>query len=104
MSLRNTSKVISIRLPTIYFNRLSFLAYHTGALPSEVAREAIMTYLDLGCPVCGGPIADPEDIGESNQAWCVNPDYTLSEGGETLVPFADFAKSVTKHDLPGFYR
>ena len=103
MSLPKTSKVLTIRLPTIYFYRLSYLSHHLGRLPSEVAREALIVYLNLGCPVCGGPITDLEDIGGSDLATCINPDCDLrSEGKETQVPIADYSDTVVKHDLPGF--
>ena len=55
MSTNNVTKVVSVRIPAIYFGRLGFLAYQTGKLPSEVAREIIVRYLDLGCALCGGP-------------------------------------------------
>lgn len=55
MSTNNVTKVVSVRIPAIYFGRLGFLAYQTGKLPSEVAREIIVRYLDSGCALCGGP-------------------------------------------------
>ena len=102
MSMGNTSKVISIQIPAIYFHRLGYLAYRIGALPSEVARQAVLTYLNLGCAVCGGPIADA-DIGGSDLGVCVNPYCPFHcEGRENLVPIEDFSDVVAKDDLPGF--
>ena len=103
MSAQNITKVISIRVPAIYFRRLGFLAYHQGKLPSEAAREIIIAYLNLGCLQCGGPICQWEGFDVDPIAICVNPGCDgRIEGRENLMPIEDFADGSVRNDLPGF--
>ena len=99
MSAQELSKVISIRVPAIYFRRLGFLAYHQGKLPSEAAREILKGYLDMGCLNCGGPVIDIDD--EMPMAQCVNPECEpLSHDALTLA--CDYSDDAQKSRLPGF--
>ena len=100
MSEREVTKVISIRIPAIFFKRLGYLAYHTGRLPSETARQIIIDYLTLGCALCGGPIYDWEDFdGMLRLGTCANPDC---DGRALPMPIENFADYPAKNQLPGF--
>ena len=106
MSAREPTKVISIRVPAIYFRRLGFLAYHWGKLPSEVAREIMIAYLNLGCVMCGGPIKEWWEIDlPALTATCVNPDCDPDSEGNNIpnfVPVEDFSERTPKSRWPGF--
>ena len=99
MSELEITKVISVRMPAIYFRRLGFLAYHQGKLPSEMAREILKGYLDMGCVICGGPVIDIDD--EMPLAQCVNPECgPLAHDASTMTcNYSDYAQ---KSQLPGF--
>ncbi len=102
MSETNPTKVISIRVPAIYFRRLGFLAIESGRLPSEVAREIIVTYLDLGCIGCGGPITDLEIEIPDAMGLCVNPHCIDFDGINSMTLVGDFSSEKNKRRLPGF--
>ena len=106
MSAREPTKVISIRVPAIFFRRLSYLAYHEGKLPSEVAREIMIAYLNLGCVMCGGPIKEWWEIDlPALTATCVNPDCAPDSEGNNIpnyVPVGDFSDPTRRIGSPGF--
>ena len=104
MSKQELTKVISIRVPAIYFRRVGFIAYHTGKLPSQVARDILMEYLDWGCAVCGGPIKALEMV-SSCIATCMNPDcFGRPDGGDLEYTncIDDYSSYPRKTQLPGF--
>ena len=101
MSEIKPTKVISIRIPAIYFRRLGYIAIESGKLPSEVAREIITTYLDLGCIDCGGPISDLQVL-DGVMALCVNPHCEKIGGANVPTLAVDFSYETNKRRLPGF--
>ena len=103
MSAKDLTKVMSVRIPAIYFQRLGFLAYQTGKLPSEVAREMIVSYLNLGCMACGGPVTELEEAFGTFLGTCTNPDCVTAEPGlERVTGVSDFSDVQDKASLPGF--
>ena len=76
MSALEITKVISVRMPGIYFRRLGFLAYHQGKLPSEAARGILKWYLDMGCLTCGGPVTDIDDEAPRESVSIQNADHS----------------------------
>ena len=97
MSKLEPTKVISIRLPAIYFHRLGYLAYHQGKLPSDQAREILKEYLDLGCIMCGGPVIKIDY--EEPMAFCVNSDCGPLD---SPILASNYKDDMNKSRLPGF--
>ena len=100
MSVQELSKVISIRVPAIYFRRLGFLAYHSGELPSETARGILMNYLNAGCLLCGGPLHEIEFA--QGLGICVNPPCAEEAPFDNVMPLEDYTQYAGKSKLPGF--
>ena len=97
-----TTKTISLRIPMLYFRRFGYLAYHTGRLPSEVAREILINYLDLGCAACGGPVHQWEVDMMGVIGLCANPACAEGFPGQNMTWVDDFSSLPEKLTLPGF--
>ena len=89
-------------MPAIYFRRLGFLAYLQGKLPSEVAREILKEYLDIGCMNCGGPVFDIDMDHDMLTATCLTPNCEPVDNVATPTSVCDYSDYAQKSQLPGF--
>lgn len=100
MPSREVTKVVSVRIPAIFFKRLGFLAYNTGRLPSEVARQILIDYLNIGCQACGGPLYDVDF--EDRSGICPYPPCAEGSRLANVTAISDYSNFPNLQRLPGF--